>query len=261
MRSIQRDDGENSVLGRALSLLHAFTPHDADLSLAELSRRTGIPKATVHRLVGELGRWGMVEPGPAGVHLGMRLFELGQLAPRQRSLREAALPYLNDLHEATHETVHLAVLEEVDAPEVVYLEKLTGKGGPALPSRVGGRMPTYCTAVGKALLAFSPVSTVEAVLSGGLTRLTPYTIALPALLHRELGDIRRSGVAFEREESTPGVVCVACPVVAADGSALAAVSIAGWSNRLDTGRVASAVRTASLAISRQLRARGSGPVS
>lgn len=258
MRSIERDDGVDSVLGRALSLLHAFAPQDAGLSLAELSRRTSIPKATVHRLVAELTRWGMLEPGAGGVHLGMRLFELGQLAPRQRSLREAALPYLNDLHEATHETVHLAVLEGVAALEVVYLEKLTGRGGPALSSRVGGRMPAYCTAVGKALLAFSPTSTVEAVLDGGLVRRTPYTIVLPALLHRELGDIRRSGVAYEREESTPGVVCVACPVVGPDGRALAAVSIAGWSNRLDTGRVASAVRTASLAISRQLRTRSAG---
>ena len=121
----------------------------------------------MHRLVGELARWGMVEPGPAGVHLGMRLFELGQLAPRQRSLREAALPYLNDLHEATHETVHLAVLEGTGALEVVHLEKLTGRGGPALSPRVGGRMPAYCTAVGRALLAFSPASTVEAVLDAG----------------------------------------------------------------------------------------------
>jgi IclR family acetate operon transcriptional repressor len=253
MRSTQRDGPQNSVLGRALTLLHAFTPGDAALSLAELSRRTGIPKATVHRLVGELARWGVIEQSGSGVHLGMRLFELGQLAPRQRSLREAALPYLNDLHEATHETVHLAVLEGVEGLEVVYLEKLKGKGGPPLPSRVGGRMPSYCTAVGKALLAFSAPSTVEAVVAAGLVRLTPYTIVLPALLQRELSDIRRSGVSYEREESTPGVVCVACPILGPDGRGVAAVSIAGWSNRLDTGRVASAVRTASLAISRQLR--------
>jgi IclR family acetate operon transcriptional repressor len=253
MRSTHRDGVPHSVLGRALTLLHAFTPGDTDLSLSELARRTGIPKATVHRLVTELASWGIVEQAGGGVRLGMRLFELGQVAPHQRTLREAAVPYLNDLHEATNETVHLAVLEGAQALEVVYLEKLPGRSGPPLPSRVGGRMPTHCTAVGKALLAFSPASTVQAILADGLRRLTPYTIVLPALFQRELADIRRSGIAFEREESTTGVLCVACPVLQPDGRAVAAVSIAGWSNRLDTGRVASAVRTASLAISRQFR--------
>jgi IclR family acetate operon transcriptional repressor len=253
MRAIQRDDGPNSVLGRALTLLHCFGPQDGDLSLGELSRRTGIPKATVHRLVSELARWGVVERADQGVHLGMRLFELGQLAPRQRTLREAALPYLRDLHEATRETVHLAVLDE-GGLEVVYLEKVSGKRGPALPSRVGGRMPSYCTGVGKALLAFSPPSVIDAVLAAGLNRVTAFTIVVPGLLRRELAEVRRTRLSFEREESTPGVVCVASPLFGPDQRVIGAVSIAGWSHRLDTERVSAAVRTASVSISRELGA-------
>jgi IclR family acetate operon transcriptional repressor len=236
-----------------MTLLHCCAAQEADLSLGELSRRTGIPKATVHRLISELAAWGVVEQTGSGVRLGMRLFELGQRAPWQRNLREVALPYLRDLHEVTRETVHLAVPDDEGGVEVVYLEKVSGRGGPALPSRVGGRMPSYCTGVGKAMLAFSPSST-EAVVAAGLERLTAFTIVAPALLRRELAHVRRTGVAFEREESTLGVVCVASPVFGANSRAVAAVSIAGWSSKLDTARVSSAVRTASLSISRQLGA-------
>jgi IclR family acetate operon transcriptional repressor len=249
MRSIQRDGVPNSVLGRAITLLSAFSALDSPLSLAELSQRSGIPKATVHRLVVELTSWGLLEQSAAGVQLGMRLFELGQLAPRRRTLREAAFPAMNDLHDATQETTHLAVL---DGTEVVYVEKLTGRGGPSVPSRVGGRMPAHCTGVGKAILAFSPPPTVDAVIAAGLRRVTPYTTVMPGRLHRELADIRRSGLAHEREESTLGVVCVACPILGPNGMAVGAVSITGWSNRLDTNRVAVGVRATSLAISRSL---------
>jgi IclR family acetate operon transcriptional repressor len=250
VRSIQRDDGQNSVLGRALSLLTSFGPRDAELSLAELSRRTGVPKPTVHRLVVEFDAWGIVERTPRGVRLGMRLFELGQLAPRQRGLREAALPFLNDLYLATQETVHLAVLDGV---EVLYIEKLSARGSPPLPSLVGGRMPAYCTGVGKALLAFSPPTVLRAVVAAGLARRTPRTIVMPGLLEREIDTVRQRGIAFEHEESTPGVVCAASAVLGPDGQAVAAISITGWANALDTAKVGPAIRTAALSLSRQLR--------
>ncbi|MPY81470.1 MAG: helix-turn-helix domain-containing protein, partial [Actinophytocola sp.] len=176
MHSTHRDEGPKSVLARALTILTSFEASDAEMSLAELTRRTGLPKPTVHRLVVELSSWGILERTQTGICLGMRLFELGQLAPAQRDLREAALPYLEDLWAATRATVHLAVLDDL---EVVYIEKLAGRGGPELPSRVGGRMPTYCTAVGKALLAFSLPEVVHAVVDAGLVRRTPRTIVMP----------------------------------------------------------------------------------
>jgi DNA-binding IclR family transcriptional regulator len=244
----------NSVLGRAFTLLTAFRPGDTELSLAELCRRTGIAKPTAHRLLGELAHWDIVERTPGGgLRLGMRLFELGQLAPRQRGLREAAAPFLADLFEATRETVHLAVLDGI---EVVYLQKLETKSGPRVGSRIGGRMPAYCTGVGKAMLAFAPRAEQERVLAAGLPRRTPRTVVAPGLLNRELAGIRALGVAEEHEESTVGIACVAAPVLAGDGTAVAAISITGWANRLDTGRLATAVRTAALGLARTLRGGG-----
>lgn len=239
----------NSVLGRTMTLLGAFRPGDTELTLAELCRRTGIPKGTAHRLLGELAEWQIVERTEHGVRLGMRLFELGQLAPLQRGLREAAAPYLADLFEATHETVHLAVLDGV---EVVYVHKLSGRRGPAVPSRLGGRMPAHCTGVGKALLAFAPTDQLLAVVAAGLERRTPRTIVAPGLLDAELARIRERGVAVEHEESTVGIACVAAPVLTVDGRAVAAVSITGWAHRLDTARLAPAVRTAALGVSRAM---------
>jgi IclR family transcriptional regulator, acetate operon repressor len=246
-----------SVLSRAFALLTAFRPGDEELTLAELCRRTGLAKATAHRLLAELVEWDVVERTPGGLRLGMRLFELGQLAPRQRGLAEAAAPFLADLFEATRETVHLAILDVPSvpgtAPEVVYLQKLESTSAPRVPSRVGGRMPAYCTGVGKALLAFSPRPVVEQVLAAGLVRRTPRTVVAPGLLDRELAEVRGRGVAEEHEESTVGIACVAAPVLDTAGRALAAISITGWANRLDTTRFAPAVRTAALSLSRALR--------
>jgi DNA-binding IclR family transcriptional regulator len=260
VRSTERDGragGDlNTVLGRAFAILTSYRADDRSLTVTELTRRTGLPKPTVHRLVTQLLDWGALERTGTEVRLGMRLFELGQMAPRQRSLRDAALPLLGDLQTATQQTVHLAVLE---GAEVVYVVKLPSRNGPEVPSRIGGRMPAYCTGVGKALLAHSPPAVLFAVVEAGLVRHTPRTVVMPGLLQRELADIRRTGVAFEREESARGIACVACPVLDERGSAVAAVSVTGWVMRMDVERMTSGVRTTALALSRSLGAHVGAP--
>lgn len=243
--------GEGSFLRRVAAVLNAFHPDDDGLGAAELARRTGLPKSTVHRIAVGLVEAGLLERRGAQVRLGLKLFEIGQRVPRQRVLREAALPYMSDLREATRQTVHLAVLE---GHEVVYVEILPSPGGPDFPSRVGGRLPAQITGVGKAILAFSPPETIRAVLEHGLPRVSERSITAPGLLARELARIRREGVAFDREESGPGIVCAASPVLAPDGSALGALSVSGWSSRMRLRRVAPAVHTAALALSRALGA-------
>lgn len=255
MRSTERDgrDGTSaiSVLERAISVLSVFDLEHTELGISELARRAALPKSTAHRMVGELVRLGILEQSGTRVRLGLRLFELGQLVPRQSTLREAALPYMEDLREATQSAVHLAVLEGV---EVVYVEILRGRDRQALPSRVGGRMPAHATGVGKAILAFSAPEVVKARVEAGLTRRSPYTIVLPGHLARELQTIRETRVSFDREESAVGVVCAAAPVFGADGRVSGALSVTGRAERLDVERMAPAVRTAALALSRVLGA-------
>ncbi|WP_232667047.1 IclR family transcriptional regulator [Pseudonocardia sp. TRM90224] len=230
-----------SMLGRAVSILAAFTPGRATLGVSELARRTGLAKSTVHRLAGELVQEGLLEPVEGGFRLGMRLFELGHLVPGQRTLRERAAPVLGELRERSGQTVHLAVL---DGTDVLYLDVLPSRSGPPLPSRMGGRMPAHATGVGKALLAHTKRSAVETVVAGGLKRLTPRTIAAPGLLHAELARVAARGVAFDGEESAVGLVCAASPVHDRDGAVIAAISVSGRSGRLAFNRVAPQVHAA-----------------
>ncbi|HEY1819470.1 MAG TPA: IclR family transcriptional regulator [Trebonia sp.] len=240
---------DETYLHRVVAVLSAFKGEENAVSPAELARRVGLPKSTVHRIVASLVDEGLLERQAARVRLGVRLFEIGQRVPRQRVLRDAARPYMQDLREATRQTVHLAILE---GGQVVYIDILASPGAPPLPSRVGGRMPAHVTGVGKAMLAFSPPETVRAVLDGDLPRVSQRSTVAPGLLAKELDGIRRSGIAYDHEESGPGIVCAASPVLGVDGEVLGALSLSGWSTSMRLDHVAPAVRTASLALSRAL---------
>jgi DNA-binding IclR family transcriptional regulator len=242
-----------SVLARGLMLLDAFGPADTELTLAELAARTGLPKPTAYRLVSGLVEWGGVERTAAGYRLGMRLFELGQRVPRRRDLREAALPYLEDLYEATHENIHLAV---PDGMHTLFVEKLNGHRSTPILSGVGGRMPIYCTATGKTFLALGAPEHFRQVVTNGLTRQTARTIVMPGLLQQELARTAERGYGVNHEESEVGVSAVAAPVFDRGHRVIAAISITGNTRRVDTERLAPAVRTAASALSREI-SRGS----
>lgn len=240
----------DSGVARVAAVLGAFDALHAKLGVSEIARRAGLPKSTTSRLVRDLVAYGFLERDGTMLHMGTRLFEYGELASRHRNLRAIALPYMADLREATRQTVHLAVL---DGSEVVYVEILRSKDAPRMGSQVGGRLAAHASAVGKALLAFGGPEAVDAVCDHGLAALGPRTITAPGLLRRELHRIRGAGLAYENEESGPGVGCVASAILGADDRPVAAVSISGWSGRLNLRRVGPAVRTAALAMSRELR--------
>jgi DNA-binding IclR family transcriptional regulator len=180
--------------------------------------------------------------------LGMRLVELGSLAVHQDRLVRAAGPLLAELHRATGLVVHLAVL---DGPDVVYLEKVGDRMTGALPTRVGARQPAHCTAVGKAILAYSDEDTAVDLRA----RKTKYSIATSSQLAVELAKVRAHGVAFEREESLPGFGCVAAPIGSPGEAteAIAAVSVCGPMNRMMFDqRLAAPVRMTAMAIWRNV---------
>lgn len=253
MRTGERNTHE-SVIGRAAALLSAYDSRHLAIGVSELSRRSGLAKTTTARLAAELAQHGFLERAEGSAYrLGSRIFELGSLMSRQRQLREVALPFMADLRQVSRQTVHLAVLV---GTEVLYVEIVRSRDAPRMPSEVGGRLPAHASGVGKAMLAFSPEPVVQAVLDRGLVAVGPRTITAPGLLLRELRRIRESGIAYESEESGHGVGCAASPILGPDGQVLAALSISGWTGRLDLRRVGPAVRTAALALSRDLAVRG-----
>ena len=245
-----KSSSNDAVLDRAVRLLDAFRT-SSELTLDELAERSGLPRSTAHRLAGQLVRLGLLERSRRGWRLGTTLFELGQLVPRQQRLRDVALAYMEDLYEATRETVQLAVLDE---SEVLYVEIISGHRKVATPSRRGGRMPAHCTALGKAMLAFSDdVGRSWIERHRPLVARTATTFADPRELAKELQDIRRAGLAYDREESTAGLVCVAAPLLIANGTARAAMSVSmPAGGRITPSQVAPAVRSSGRALSREL---------
>lgn len=239
-----------SQLERADVILEAFDARHEHLTVLGLVERTGLPKTTVHRTVKKMLELGWVECRDGRYTIGIRLFERAALASRSASLRDAALAPMQGLRTATLETVHLAVL---DGAEVVYLEKLTGHRPVGASSRVGGRMPALCTALGKVLTAFHsevPWSDV-----GVPSARTAHTLTDRGAIRQVLARARREGVAYDREEADPGVHCIAAPVSARDGTCVAALSVTGPAGRLDFCRLAPAVSSAAHQVSRVLAAR------
>lgn len=212
-----------SVTGRILAILAAFTADADTLSLSGIARATGLPLSTAHRLVGELAEWGALERGRDGRYrVGLRLWEVGALAPRSLGLREHAMPFLEDLYEATRQNVQLAVR---DGTEVVYVERLAHPDAVRILSRVGGRMPLHATGVGQVLLAYAPPTMQEEILAGPLAALTPKTIVDPRELRRALAAVRREEVAVCDGMVDPVSLSVAAPVRDAADRVVAALSV------------------------------------
>jgi DNA-binding IclR family transcriptional regulator len=255
---VAEEADRNTVLGKAVTILRAFAADDSVVPLAELVRRTGLHKATVHRLVGELVGNRLLDRVDGGYRLSGGLFELGMLASVERSLLELAMPFLQDLYERTHETVHLGVRESA---EVVYVAKIGGHRQAAVPSRTGGRMPLHCTALGKVLLAHVAPDLRRSVLSGPLERRTPRTVVAPGLLARQLDEVLETGVAFEHEESAVGITCVAAPVLVGGIEAVAAVSVTGPTSRLRPEQHVPAVRAAATGLASTVARRRALPGS
>ncbi|MFC9786708.1 IclR family transcriptional regulator [Rhodococcus sp. NPDC127528] len=242
-----------AVLDRVSLVLDAFDG-PGRLTLAQIVRRTGLPRSSAHRMLERLVQLRWLRREGRDYELGMRLVELGSLAVHQDRLHRAALPFLHELHRVTGHVVHLAIL---DGPDVVYLEKIGGRMAAAIPTRVGGRYPAHCTAVGKAILGFSGEDQLTSFDADLLGRKTKYSISTGAQLRTELAKVRAHGIAFEREESLPGFGCVAAPI-GNIGEAVAAVSICGpiAQMKLDH-RLAAPVRMTALGIWRNVEG---GPV-
>jgi DNA-binding IclR family transcriptional regulator len=227
-----------SVLGRIAIVLDSFDEVHVELSLSEITERAMLPKSTVHRIAEQLVALGWLERCSRGYQVGMRLFELGGLARRRSRLRDKAMPFMQELSSLTHCAIHLGIL---DRYEVVYLATIPARGL-TLPTREGGRMPAQSTGLGKAMLAFSDQTVVDAILNQPTDDCGFAPLAPPAL-REELLQIRAMGVAFDREEARRGVACAAAPIRGA-GRPIAAISITGHAEDFNFERSSKLARRA-----------------
>lgn len=239
-----------SVSSRLLEILFAFRAEQSDLSLTELVHKTGIPHATVRRLVLELVGAGALERRSDGrFTVGLRLWQLGTLAPLTESLRTLAQPFMEDLYTALRQHVQLAVLE---GQEAVVIERLSAPKAVGLVSQVGGRLPLHCSGVGKVLLSHGGADLIESVLGGRLPRHTSRTVVDPDLLRPQIAACRRTGTATVRGELTEDADSFATRIVDRDGRVVAALSVVVRTGSVKHQATLPSVMASGLGISRQL---------
>ena len=223
------------VLDRAFRMLDLLAD-GVERSLTEISEAIDLNTSTTFRLVASLEyhRYLARDEESGKYTLGIACLELAKSFQAGNALSRLAAPDLEALRDDVRETVHLAVL---DGPDVVYLQKLPGLHAIGfLESRVGGRLPAYCTGLGKVLLAYADPAHVRELVkrpNGVLERFTPTTITDVDQLMDHLATIRERGYAFDWGEHEPDVRCVAVPVFGKNGGIPAAISVAGPANRME----------------------------
>lgn len=228
----------SSSLRKALLLLNVVSAHPCPegLALAELAELSGVNKSTVLRLATPLIDENLIERDrvTGRFRLGFGSLRLGQSYLDSLDLRSAANEELRVLMRRTANTVHLVVLSGHD---VVYLDKVEDEATVRMASRVGASMPAYCTAVGKAILAYSPEEVVGPILAAPLAAITSKTITDPDLLRRELSTVRRRGYSIDDRENEPEVRCVAAPIFNHDDAVVAALSVSSLTSRMTPAKV------------------------
>jgi DNA-binding IclR family transcriptional regulator len=224
------------VLAKALDLLDVLSQHGS-LSLTELCQALGQPKSSVFRYLVTLEEHDYVRRSPSSEEysLGIKLIELGRAVTTQFTVHEAAVPFMRRLQDSFRETVNLAILE---AGKVVYLEILEGTQSIRMAARPGQRDFAHSTAIGKAILAYSPEPEVEGVIKHyGLPALTNSTITTVERLKAELAQVRALGYSVDNVENEMGVRCVGAPIFNHERTAVAALSISGPADRLTGSKV------------------------
>lgn len=241
------------VLTRGLALLGAFGPARQTMTLSQLARHTGMPLSTAHRLLGELVAWGALErDAGGGYRVGLRIWELGALAPRSGGLREAALPFLEDLSLVTRENVQLGVRE---GSELVFVERIAGSGAVPVLTRVGGRFALTATGMGLVLLAHAPVEVQQEVIGSRIERFTECTVTDQARLRGLLADVRSNGFSISDRQITMDALSVAAPILDERGQVIAAVSLVVRHGSVSPHALAPLLRTSARAITRALAER------
>jgi IclR family pca regulon transcriptional regulator len=222
--------GTSQSLERGLAILSSFDPDRPLMGVSELSRDLELSRSTAHRYIATLAQLGYLQQDPDSkrYRLGPKVLDLGFSAINSMDVREIAAPHLRQLSDETQHTVNLAILDGVD---VVYIERCrtTGPGQREidLNLHVGARLPAYCTAMGKAILAFVPVEQCEEIIARiDFAPRGPNTLTNPGAFREELARIRESGVAVNDEELAYGLRSIAAPIHSQSDEVVAALNLA-----------------------------------
>ncbi len=219
-------------LYKAMLVLEAFSIEKPEMSVTELSNQLGLYKSNIYNILATFEEMGYItqDPQTCKYRLGYKILNLSYIFNAHMSLQRIILPYMQKIADETHENVYLAVPVE---HEVVYLESCSPYGVVPKRSLQGERAPMYCTAIGKAILAFSGAAMRKKVQENGFIRFTENTLTDKDTLDLELKSIQQNGYAIDNMEHEYGIKCVAMPIRKKNGDVYAALSISGPSLRMD----------------------------
>lgn len=217
-------------LERGLAILSSFDSERPLIGVSEVSRDLGLSRSTAHRYIATLATLGYLQQDPdtKRYRLGPKVLDLGFSAINSMDVREISAPYLRQLSDETGCTVNLAIL---DGADVVYIERCrTARPGQRdidLNLHVGARLPAYCTAMGKAILAFVPQERCDEIIATiDFTPRGPNTLTDADALREDLARIRARGVAVNDEELAYGLRSIAAPIHSHSGEVVAALNLA-----------------------------------
>jgi len=239
---------------RALDVLSCFTNSTTDLSMTQIAEKTGMNKSTVHRLLATLEAKKYVQRDPltSRYQPGNSLLQVASLTLDRNGLRQIASPHMKNLNDMHRETITLSVLDDLD---MVYIDVLESPQSVKLAAKPGQRLPVFCTASGKVVMAYSSDSFIQQVLSQNLPQYTSYTIRDSSVAYHIMDLVRERGFAYSEQEFEDGINAVAAPILDKHKAAIASIAVAGPAYRLPVERMVSigpSVAEAARNISREI---------
>jgi len=233
-RSAGRASPDTSIirsLDKGLLLLETIEQAETPVGLAELASRLGWDKATIHRLLATLERRGYLlrDPSTRRYTLGLKIFGLYESVTRGFDIQRVTRPFLVRIAEQTGETAHLAVAL---SGCIVFIDRVASSESLAVNTQIGAQEPMFCTALGRAILAWLPEAELRQRVPTPLPRYTRKTVSTIPALRACLASIRDRGYAVDDEEYLPGIRCVASPILGPAGTPIAAIGISGPRTRL-----------------------------
>ncbi len=222
------------VVDRTLEILeHICSSSKKEFTLAELSEEFNINKTVMYRSLRVLTERGYLRQlnNRGSYSIGLKLMELGSQANKKLDILQEVVPYMKKMSEEFKETISLGILKN---QEVVYIYKIDSPHFLKTDLQVGASVPSYCSALGKAILASLSRDQVDSILEGEnhFPRYTKNTITTYDDLINELENIKEQGYAVDNEEYITGITCIAAPIFSQDGTPTCAISVSGPSTRI-----------------------------
>lgn len=215
---------------KAFRLMEILSRSKQPMGITALATEADLGKSNVHRLLQTLNELSYVRPtGDGSYEASLKIWELGSHVFSRLSVRDIARPYMQDLSEITRETVHLS---ELDRNEVLYIDKIESSEPVRAYTQLGGRAPAYCTATGKAMLAYASEEELISCFDSA-QKFTPKTISNLVRFQDEGVQIRERKFAINRGEWRGDIVGLAAPLADAEGKVHGAIGISGPASRLD----------------------------